>query len=45
MIKGTINGMMAGILIAIGGSVFLACDNRVVGAVLFTVECHSYEVR
>lgn len=37
MIKGTINGMMAGILIAIGGSVFLACDNRVVGAVLFTV--------
>jgi len=37
MIKGTINGVMAGILIAIGGSVFLACDNRVVGAVLFTV--------
>ena len=37
MIKGTVNGLMAGILIAIGGSVFLACDNRVVGAVLFTV--------
>ena len=37
MIKGTVNGLMAGILIAIGGSVFLACDNRVVGALLFTV--------
>ena len=37
MIKGTINGVMAGILIALGGSVFLACENRVVGAVLFTV--------
>ena len=37
MIKGTIKGVMAGILIAIGGSVFLACESRVVGAVLFTV--------
>lgn len=27
----------AGILIGIGGSVFLACENRVVGAVLFAV--------
>lgn len=27
----------AGIMIAIGGSVFLACDNRYVGAVLFSV--------
>ena len=37
MIKGTVNGILAGILIAIGGSVFLACENRVVGALLFTV--------
>ncbi len=37
MIKGTINGILAGILIAIGGSVFLACENRYVGAVLFSV--------
>ena len=37
MIKGTINGVLAGILIAIGGSVFLACENRYVGAVLFSV--------
>lgn len=28
---------MAGILICIGGSVFLACENRYVGAVLFSV--------
>ena len=37
MIKGTINGILAGILIAIGGSVFLACENRYVGATLFSV--------
>lgn len=37
MIKGTINGVLAGILIAIGGSVFLACENRYVGATLFSV--------
>ena len=37
MIKGTINGILAGILIAIGGSVFLACENRYGGAVLFSV--------
>ena len=37
MLKGTINGILAGILIAIGGSVFLACENRYVGAVLFSV--------
>ena len=37
MIKGTVNGILAGILIAIGGCVFLACDNRYVGAVLFSV--------
>ena len=37
MIKGTINGILAGILIAIGGSVYLACENRYVGATLFSV--------
>ena len=37
MIKGTINGILAGILIAIGGRVFLACANRYVGATLFSV--------
>ncbi len=37
MLKYIIDGIKAGIMIAIGGSVFLACENRVVGAVLFTV--------
>lgn len=32
-----IDGIKAGIMIAIGGSVFLACENRYVGAVLFSV--------
>jgi len=31
------DGILAGIMIAIGGSVFLACDNRYIGAVLFSV--------
>ncbi len=37
MLKHIIDGVMAGIMIAIGGSVFLACENKIVGAVLFTV--------
>ena len=37
MMKGTVNGILAGILIAIGGSVYLACENHYVGAVLFSV--------
>ena len=37
MLKKTVAGIMAGILICIGGSVFLACENRYVGAVLFSV--------
>lgn len=37
MLKLTIDGIKAGIMIAIGGSVFLACENRYVGAVLFSV--------
>ena len=43
MIRNTVNGILAGILIAIGGSVFLACYgdgsliSRTVGAVFFSV--------
>ena len=37
MLKLIIDGVKAGIMIAIGGSVFLACENRYVGAVLFSV--------
>ena len=32
-----LSGLSAGILITIGGSVFLACDSRYVGAVMFSV--------
>lgn len=35
--KDTLSGISAGIVIALGGSVFLACENRYVGAVLFSV--------
>ena len=37
MMKKIISGIMAGILIAIGGTVYLSCDNKYVGAVLFSV--------
>lgn len=37
MLKDTVSGVMAGVLIAIGGAVFLACENRYLGAILFTV--------
>lgn len=37
MLNKTLNGVCAGIVIAIGGSVFLSCDNKYVGAVLFSV--------
>ena len=37
MLKRTLSGVCAGILIAIGGCVYLACDNRYAGAVLFSV--------
>ena len=37
MLKLIIDGIKAGIMIAIGGSVFLACENRYIGAVLFSV--------
>ena len=35
--KNILNGISAGLVIALGGSVFLACENRYVGAVLFSV--------
>lgn len=37
MLKTVTGGISAGVLIAIGGSVLLACDNKYVGAVLFSV--------
>ena len=37
MLKLIIDGVKAGIMIAIGGSVFLACENRYIGAILFSV--------
>ena len=37
MLKKLISGFIAGLLISIGGAVFLSCENRVVGAVLFAV--------
>ena len=37
MLRDTLSGVSAGICIALGGSVFLAVENRVVGAVLFSV--------
>ena len=44
MKQGFYGGIAAGIMIGIGGSVFLACDNRYMGAILFTVAllsiCH-----
>ena len=32
-----INGIMAGILICIGGTVFLCCENKVVGSIFFSI--------
>ena len=37
MAKTVFGALSAGIMISIGGSVFLACDNKYVGAVLFSV--------
>ena len=36
MLKNTVQGILAGILISIGGAVYLSCDNKYVGAVLFS---------
>ena len=37
MLKLIIDGIKAGIMIAIGGSVFLSCENRYIGAILCSV--------
>lgn len=37
MVKTAFGAVSAGIMIAIGGSVFLSCDSKYVGAVLFSV--------
>lgn len=37
MLKKILSGVSAGVMISIGGAVYLACENKVVGAVLFTV--------
>ncbi len=37
MLKKIASGVMAGIMVSIGGCVFLACDVKYVGAVLFSV--------
>ena len=37
MLAKMLSGVSAGLLISVGGTVFLACDDKVVGAVLFSV--------
>ena len=37
MLRDTLSGVSAGTCISLGGAVFLACENRTVGAVLFSV--------
>ena len=37
MVKKIVSGILAGICIALGGTVFLSCESRYVGAVLFSV--------
>ena len=37
MVKTVFGAVSAGIMISIGGSVFLSCDSKYVGAVLFSV--------
>ena len=37
MLNKIASGICAGILISIGGSIFLSCENKIVGAMLFTV--------
>jgi len=45
MIKKTVEGILAGILIAIGGTVFLSCQDKVVGSLFFSVAllCICYQ--
>ena len=37
MLKKTASGIAAGIMVSIGGAAFLSCENRIAGAVLFSV--------
>ena len=37
MLKKILSGISAGVCICLGGAVFLACENRIVGAILFSV--------
>lgn len=37
MLKGIIDGVLAGIMISIGGTVLISCDNSFVGAIFFSV--------
>lgn len=37
LIRETTKGLLAGLCISLGGSVFLSCDDRVVGALFFSV--------
>ena len=37
MLSGTVNGLLAGILVSIGGTVLLSCENGVIGACFFTI--------
>ncbi|MBQ7638499.1 MAG: formate/nitrite transporter family protein [Clostridia bacterium] len=37
MLKKIVSGISSGILISLGGAVFLACDNKYVGATLFCI--------
>ena len=37
MLRKIVSGIFAGILIAVGGTVYLSCENRYVGALLFSV--------
>ncbi len=45
MLKTVSGGISAGLLIAVGGSVYLSCENKYVGAVLFSVAllCICYQ--
>ncbi len=37
MLRGVIDGVLAGILVSIGGTVLLSCESSVIGAVLFSI--------
>ena len=44
MLKTVFGAISAGIMIAIGGSVFLSCDSKYVGAVLFSVALLAFAI-